>query len=162
MFQYRVTKYDPRNRDEAGHYLHDEWTSYSDIGKSFQGTILTVDDYTRVENAYVEVALAFMLESKSDGLRISCLETRDGYHESGLVLVLGAEVRSDQIKQVCRLCLQDKIWCKLEGDGGRFIHFGWDYYMYLGVPIPCENAQALARQLRLFVEPFESPHHAAG
>lgn len=35
----------------------DEWTAASDIGRSFGGVILTAEEYRRVEDAYVAVAL---------------------------------------------------------------------------------------------------------
>ena len=33
---FSITKYNPIYRNEFGHYQHDEWTSISDIGKSFE------------------------------------------------------------------------------------------------------------------------------
>jgi len=33
MFKYRVTKYDPRKRDNEGRYLAEEWTRYSQVGQ---------------------------------------------------------------------------------------------------------------------------------
>jgi hypothetical protein len=50
MFEYRVTKYDPAHRAASGAY-RDEWTSFSDIGRSFGGVILTVEQYQRIEDA---------------------------------------------------------------------------------------------------------------
>ncbi|SDW87482.1 hypothetical protein SAMN05444487_10773 [Marininema mesophilum] len=29
---WRVKKYNPANRNKAGHYLKNEWTSFSEIG----------------------------------------------------------------------------------------------------------------------------------
>jgi hypothetical protein len=50
MNYVRITKYDPQNRDANGHYtLVDEWTSISDVGKSFQGKILTMEQYLAIE-----------------------------------------------------------------------------------------------------------------
>lgn len=42
---------------------------------------------------------------------------------------------------------------------GGFVHFGYDYYMYVGVETPCPQAQRLAAQLGLFVEEMRSPYH---
>ncbi len=41
MHQYRITKYDPSNRDSDGFYTVDEWTECSDIGTAFEGSVLT-------------------------------------------------------------------------------------------------------------------------
>ena len=54
--------------------------------------------------------------------------------------------------------LREELWCRLEGDRG-FVHFGFDYYMYVGVASACPEAQRLAAQLGLFVEEMRSPYH---
>ena len=46
MTEYRITKYDPANRIN-GVYMADEWTSFSDIGKVFNGTLLSQDTYLK-------------------------------------------------------------------------------------------------------------------
>ena len=53
----RITKYDPKNRDHNGWYIRDEWTDYSDIGKSLEGKALTRDEYLQVESAYISSVL---------------------------------------------------------------------------------------------------------
>jgi hypothetical protein len=53
VFEHRVSKYDPCLRDQS----RPEWTSVSDIGRSFAGAVLTQEEYRRVEDA----ALAFFL-----------------------------------------------------------------------------------------------------
>ncbi len=47
------------NRDAAGRFLGDTWTSVHDIGRTYRQAVLTVAEYMRVESAYIEVALAF-------------------------------------------------------------------------------------------------------
>jgi hypothetical protein len=55
---------------------------------------------------------------------------------SAVVLVLdlkqGAVLGLGDIERICRLNLREALWCKLEDEGGQFVHFGWDYYMYIG------------------------------
>ena len=60
MLQWRVTKYDPARRNAKGHYPLDEWTSVSEIGKTFAGTTLTLESYLAVESAHVDVMLDFL------------------------------------------------------------------------------------------------------
>ena len=62
-----------------------------------------------------------------------------------------------EIGEVVRRVLREEFWCRLEG-AGAFIHVGYDYYMYVGIPQACPSAEALASQLGLFVEPFRSPY----
>jgi len=47
--------------------------------------------------------------------------------------------------------------CRLEG-ADAFVHVGWDYYMYVGVPRPCPAACRQANDLGLYVEDFASPY----
>ena len=54
MLFYRVTKYDPKNRSSRGIYTVNEWTSYCDIGKIFDGKKLTFEEYREIEDRYIE------------------------------------------------------------------------------------------------------------
>ncbi|HEY8749470.1 MAG TPA: hypothetical protein VIM11_15910 [Tepidisphaeraceae bacterium] len=159
MFEYRVTKYDPKKRDGTGAFIADDWTSQTQIGQTFGSVVLTAAQYHSTEDAYVKAALAFLRESAGESLRVVHLENHDRHEESGLALRQGVILHPPEIDRVCRLNLRGTIWCKLEDDAGRFIHFGYDYYMYVGVPTPCQGSKALARDLNLFVEEFRSPYH---
>jgi hypothetical protein len=154
VFEYRVTKYDPANRDAQGAYTREEWTAVSDIGHAFAGVVLTEPEYQRVEDAYVVAALAFLRESGVRSLIIAGLEN---HAESPLPYSDGAVLSLSEAATVIRQVLREKCWCRLE-EAGAFLHIGYDYYMYVGVACPCPNAETLARQLGLFVEPFQSPY----
>jgi hypothetical protein len=54
--------------------------------------------------------------------------------------------------------LRSLIWCKLEEPGRFFIHFGHDYYMYIGSESPSPASIDYAGQICLFVEPMTSPY----
>lgn len=45
MNKYRVTKYDPKNRNKEGHYMYDHWTELGDVGKTLEGELVTPDAY---------------------------------------------------------------------------------------------------------------------
>jgi hypothetical protein len=62
----------------------------------------------------------------------------------------------DRISEIIRRILREEFWCRLEGSDS-FLHFGWDYYMYIGVPHPCPTARARAAGLGLYVEEIASP-----
>ena len=156
MFQYRVTKYNPAHRDADGTYRRDEWSSVSDIGRIFDGAPLTETEYLRVESAYITVALEFLRESKVTSLVVSGLEN---YGEAALPFDEGTRLSIEQAGAMLGALLQEQFWCKLEG-ASSFIHVGYDYYMYLGVPAACPKAAELAVSLGLFVEPFQSPYSA--
>jgi hypothetical protein len=152
--EYRVTKYNPAFRDQSGAYTKVEWTLFRQIGQTFSGVLLTSDEYERVEETYIQAALSFLRESGLLSMRIAGLENPrkqllDFQNDSVLPL--------DRIGEIIRRILREEFWCRLEGSDS-FIHFGWDYYMYIGVPHPCPTARARAAELGLYVEEFASPY----
>jgi hypothetical protein len=154
VFEFRVTKYDPAHRDRCGAYTRDEWISAGDIGRAFGGVVLTEAEYRRVEDAYVAAAVAFQREAGVPGLAVAGLENYAGVP---LPFAEGSLLELSEVGEVVRRVLQTEFWCRMEA-ARAFIHVGYDYYMYLGVPCRCPKAEALARSLGLFVEPFRSPY----
>ena len=66
-------------------------------------------------------------------------------------------VVSDQdLDKVVRMTLREVIWCKMIGDNGVYLHFGYDYYMYIGSNI--EAASLGAPPQGMFYEEMESPY----
>lgn len=143
MSGYRVTKYDPALRRADGAYGRDEWTSVSDVGSSHDGETLTCARYLAVEDAYVDSVHRFMQVVKVMCMRVVDLEI------TGEVAALpeplvdeasarlhrvsdGQQVAGEQLDWVVRLALRELLWCRLEGERGFYVHFGYDYYMYIG------------------------------
>ncbi|UTE72069.1 hypothetical protein M1I95_17665 [Rossellomorea marisflavi] len=167
--QWRVTKYNPTFRDEHGYYtLIEEWTSPSDIGETFDGNELTLDDYLRVEEAYINSAIAFMEESGIQSVRVLGLEgsiteeDRASFlYESefeGVVLKEDSLVDLDALHLIMKMVLRDFIWCQLYDGDQFFIHFGTDYYMYVGSHVNCPAAIEWSATHGLFVESEPSPY----
>lgn len=169
MNEYRVTKYNPEFRNDYGHYtgagwnptvrIDDgppftkvEWTMFKEIGGTFSGVVFTREEYDRVEDGYVQVAVTFLRESGESSMRVAGIEKRGRLvdFDNGGVLQLA------RIGEIIRPTLREEIYCRLEGNDS-FIHFGWDFYMYIGVPHPCPGAEARAAELRLYVEECASP-----
>jgi|SRR5690348_11422367 len=155
MEEYRVTKYDPALRGPNGEFQGDDWISFNQIGKSFHGIVLTAQEYKRVEDAYIKVALAFLSEGGIKALKVAGLENARQHP-----LAFGEEsvLTLEQLPDVIEPILREDFWCRLEAENG-FLHFGWDYYMYIGVPRPCRGAEQIASELGLYVEEFVSPCH---
>ncbi len=163
-FEYRVTKYDisyrrlaglnANNEFSTGIYTRNEWTSVSDIGRSFDGVILTPDEYQRVEDAYVAVAISFLKESRLSAVTVDGLENSEF---CPIPLEEGMTIDIRNLPEVVRLILQEKVWCRLISQK-TFLHFGYDYYMFVGVSLECPKSKQLARNLGLFVESFKSPY----
>jgi hypothetical protein len=154
MIEYRITKYDPALRDARGAYIPDEWTSVTDIGRAFGGVVLNADECRTVEDAYVNSATAFLREGGLNSLTVEGLENHKGLEiEIGEGSVFALERIGDLIRKI----LREEIWCRLECPEG-FAHFGWDYFMYIGVPQRCPEAEHLAEWLGLYAEDFASPY----
>jgi hypothetical protein len=170
MHQWRVTKYDPSRRDATGAYDGDDWTSAEDIGTTFSARRLTVEEYLETESRYVAAALAFAEESSVSSLVVSELERGTEKRQLSAELMTmrdeGPELREGQriegrdLERAIRLNLRSELWCKLEDPGRFFLHFGWDFYMYVGSWFDCVRAVRFSEQQRLFVEPMESPYDA--
>jgi hypothetical protein len=115
---------------------------------------LTESNYLAVERAYVDAAIAFMKEAEISSLRVAGLENRKASKaapEDGCLLTL------ESVRQVLKGLLREEFWCNLEANSS-FIHVGWDYYMYVGVPSRCEAAERIASYMGLFPERFNSPY----
>jgi len=167
MYYWRVTKYNPQYRDEKGRYLIDEWTSYSDIGKAFSGKILTTNMYIEVENSYIDVVISAMKEMGLKSFKIIGLEWGQydemsrGQNEAYKVLSgklrEGCNISIDEVRMALCLILREEIWAKLISDN-LFIHFGYDYYMYIGSQERLILTRRIAQKHRLFMEKMKFPH----
>ncbi|WP_307783336.1 hypothetical protein [Streptomyces sp. MBT53] len=134
-YVYRVTKYDPADRDQHG---------------SYTGAELSVSDHGPVEAAYLHAVAAFAedtgvdklairepqlggfahfgLEPPIDGYGLAELFPAGpaGFHDGALVpMAVGQEL--------VRAMLRDNgAWCRLEAEGAFTVHVGWDQYLYIG------------------------------
>ncbi|RKE23340.1 RNA-binding protein [Streptomyces sp. TLI_171] len=163
-YVYRVTKYDPADRNEHGHYT---------------GPEDPVSDHGPVEAAYLAAVGAFAaasgvreLELREPQLPAATVHfglepVIDGFGLDGLLpggaagLYDGVRVPLAVGQELVRAMLRDHgVWCRLE-DGERFfVHIGWDQYLYVGSHLPCEEAVARTAALGLFPERIDaSPYH---
>ena len=150
---YRISKYDPIYRNEAGIYQREDWTSFSDIGRVFNGVKLTAEEYKRVENKYLSVVLDVlslynvselnirMTEMRSDVGEIKAylhnkgfsLSERDQYIINNITSI--SKISQKDFLDLFRLVLRECFWCVLEACKKIVIEFGYDFYLY----IYCEN-----------------------
>ncbi|MPY54951.1 S1 RNA-binding domain-containing protein [Streptomyces acidicola] len=164
-YVYQVTKYDPAERDQHGHYA---------------GAEPAINDHGPVEATYLQAVAAFAedtgvdrlairepqiggfahfgLEPPVDGYGLAGLFPAGlaGFHDGALVpIAVGLEL--------VRAMLRDNgAWCRLEAEGAFAVHVGWDQYLYIGSSHPCETALARTRALGLFPERLDaSPYDFA-
>lgn len=172
MLSWRITKYNPSFREYNDVYNLNEWTSFGDVGKSFDGKILTIDEYLSVENAYVNAVLAFMEDLKITSLKVKEVEKHSKYIKLNKTSIVypndminlfsdvydNCTIEIDKVENLCRLVLREHMWCKLEMSSLMFVHFGYDYYMYIGSARECNNAIEKVIKSGLFVENYQSPY----
>ena len=150
--EYRITKYNPTNRIN-GVYMADEWTSFSDIGKAFGGTILSQDEYLKTEKAYIDCCIELIEKAKITKL---CIMQAEYYTEN--VRFSSCISNTHEIRQVITACLREQCWLKLISKD-FFIHFGYDYCMYIGSVLPSERVVEIATQHGLYCEQCPSPYN---
>ena len=149
--QYRVTKYDPKNRVN-GVYTKDEWISMYDVGKTYNGELFTFAEYLKIEGAYLDV-----IDIVMDELNIGSVEIKAG--ERIFSALNNSTLNSrEEILMVARGALRGDFWCKIESKD-FFVHFGYDYYMYIGADIEEKKMHEIAEKNGLFAELInESPY----
>ncbi len=165
---WRITKYDPEKRNSQGWFLEDTWISYGEIGESYQGKILTYDEYIRVENLYINAIVEFMKCLDISHLQIQGLENHGSVNEDPSIdqeervfvntLQENDLLSLEQIKTASKLILRNYFWCQLISKHKMFVHFGYDYYMYIGSRSECKDTLQKIKNSGLFVEDFESPY----
>ncbi len=77
MAEYSISKYRPDLYDEKGCYRRNEWTSFGDIGRTFDDGILSEDEYLSIEQRYIDVAVILARLSGCSYLIINHLEGKN-------------------------------------------------------------------------------------
>ena len=156
-YQYRVTKYDPSQRNSNGNFMKNEWTSHSDVGRIFDDVMLSESVYLDVEATYLFSVEAFLREAKIETLQLRGLENSRGRVLPEFIQPQ-AMLTIPQCVEFSRIALREIAWGKLVSPGRAYVHFGYDYYMYFGLPSKCPNAISAVQNRGLFVELCRSPY----
>lgn len=171
MYRYRITKYNPMHRNEEGLYiLKEDWTSISEIGKKFDGIELTVKQYKKTENAYVDSIRLIMQYIGIKYMLIKNIEPWSTEHFNKSINKYSACYNNELIElrkkikneskldiekttNFCRLCLREEIWARIVYPRRLKIYFGHDYYMYIHSSVSLEKIIPQIEALGLFVDP---------
>lgn len=144
--RFSITKYDPRFRNELGHYQKEDWTSVSDIGEIYDNSVLTYEKYLQIEMQYIRAVFLCLdfFESKSVKIthiyKLNNLKKSVRYNEYFLYNQLNHFHLDDRIKDrfaieiLLKLRLREYIGeldLLIDGKSRTEILFGFDYYMYL-------------------------------
>ncbi|MGC5019973.1 hypothetical protein [Micromonospora sp. DT47] len=162
-YVYQLTKYDPADRDERGHYIGSEDTD-SDRGPveaAYLAAVAAFAEDSQISRLAIrepEAAVRVGLDGDGRDSRLAVLFGPDlsGYHD-------GAQVPVAVGLELVRLMLRGGPgWCRLEAEEDFFVHVGWDQYVYIGSTDPCERAVAHAHRHRLFAKRIaQSPYDPA-
>ena len=64
---------------------------------------------------------------------------------------IGKAVAVQEVRKLAKLTLRNAIWCKLGYKNQFFIHFQYDYYMYIGASEECVKAKEIVKETGLFM-----------
>ncbi|WP_193768782.1 DUF7683 domain-containing protein [Lysinibacillus tabacifolii] len=170
-YQWRITKYNPDFRNNEGHYTKKlEWTSPAHIGKTINGETFTLEKYLKVETAYINTIMKFLEVNHIKSLTMinmtyidvdsNCALYNQLYDEKldNFQLKDDQEVSIDQIPLISKMVLRGFIYCHFI-TLDFFVHFGDDYYMFIGTNNYQEEPLQFARENNLFVEEMVSPFY---
>lgn len=151
---YRVSKYDPSNRDHLGRYQGDEWTSFSDIVKNEAKYGKCIVEYYKIENSYIDTIIDMLSHNKNRFLRIRAYEC----YSDDVTWKNHQKLSITSVIHFARDCLREKCWGKMYGKRIE-IHFGYDYYMYIGVCQRNTYVEEIVKKHNLYVECIKSPYN---
>ena len=141
-----IIKYDPQNRDEKGIYTKDEWTSHSDIGKIYNGSLFSQEDYEKTESQYIQAFFEILSYFHSSNVYVKHIfkiskfidfkRSKDTFLYDTYMSVQIGDVLSDPIviSKLIQLRLREYIGeleLTIPSAIRSEIIFGFDYYMYL-------------------------------
>ena len=167
MNYFRITKYNPKYRDDNGAYTLNDWTSIYDIGNYYNGMKLTNEKYQEIENLYVNAIILTINYLEILSMKIINLEVRD-YDDNGLPfdeemyntfksITDCDSISIENIGNLVKMILRENLWGKIVCDDLE-IHFGYDYYMYFCVKEDISEKINEIEKMGLFVENIKSPH----
>jgi hypothetical protein len=109
---WRLSRYEPALRARDSRW--ESWTSYSDVGKEFNGITLTFEEYLRVENLYIDAVTRFAMDAAADVFRVVYI----GHQQTGFGLSAGQRLLLSDLAPVVRGNLRETLDCALEGVEG--------------------------------------------
>lgn len=167
---YSISKYRPQFYNAKGWYTHNEWTSISDIGKSFDDGVLTTNEYLETEQHYIDTAIELARQSGCSYLTIDYLEGRtediiqnvenERYSldcnllKSAQTIRKGLQIPISACADYLRLCLRECCYAIFTNHLHSFhIKFGYDYYMYIHTVLPKAQVEDVVSSNQLYFRP---------
>lgn len=160
---HSISKYPPDNYSREGVYLVDDWTSFYDIGKVFNGRLLTESEYLKYEDIYVNTIVEIASVSGISCFTIGYMERGDNNdQEQNLspemrdVLSKSAQGKRLNLRQTAlflRLLLRDVCWGVLVNEKHKTqIETGYDYYVNIHSELTPEILSAIVHGHGLYFD----------
>lgn len=166
MMHYRISKYNPKFRDEDGLYTRKEWTSISDIGESFDGSEVTIHEYLEIENRYLKainiildylkIKYLYVMELEKQG-NIIDEENKKGLSINDINIINsikeGQELNIEEINSVIKATLREIFWCGLYSKTTHIIiKPGYDFYIHIICPKLPSSIIEQINKLELYID----------
>ena len=173
--EHEIVKYNSIFYNADGAYCRDEWTSVSDIGKNFNGKVLTAEEYLMVEGCYIDAACDIIQISDSDKLIIEYIEKDEKWieqqmksskiptHDLSLLPIIkklnqGCELNISEFRVAAQLCLREYVYIVFcDTNHSLKIDLGYDYYMYIKCLLNEKVLQSIVARYNLFLNPRRMP-----
>lgn len=175
MYSYRVTKYNPDDRNYDGYYEKNEWTCPSEIGERFDNVTFKESDYFNIERLYIAAVIDIMKLNGIDHLRI--IDLSDAFKKEKLVEKASQWLVSDEITEielfedkrldfseievVIKMVLRGFIDCRLEINEKISVYFGWDFYMHVICESELYELMGKFYKLGIYIEDEEPSYDMA-
>lgn len=169
---YSISKYRPQFYDQQSCYTRNEWISISDIGKSFDDGVLTVNEYLETEQHYIDTAIELACLSGCSYLRIDYLEgkTKDivqwaekyseryslnfNLSKPAKKIRQGLKIPVSACADYLRLCLRECCFAIFSNHLHNFhIQFLYDYYMIIHTGLPKSQIEKVVATNNLYFRP---------
>jgi len=148
---HEIVKYEPKYYDEKGVYQKDEWTSFDDVGKVYEGKIVTMEEYLDIENRFISITRTVLETAGCTYISLGYIygkRDRKGLRE-------GMRIRVQDIAPFLRLALRGKVYLVfINRSKGVQFDFSEDVlYMHLFCRIPTEKLREIVESRGLFLNP---------
>ena len=164
-YSCEIVKYQPQYYKDRV-YTKNEWVSVSDIGRCFDGEVLTKEEYLRVESAYIDTVKELFEVSGVKFLTIVDPITFNVRREKAFnkenkamyqivsSLKEGKRIATCKIDTVLKACLRELFWCALVNETKKVqVDVGYDYYLHFYSRLPEETISKIARCHGLYCNP---------
>jgi hypothetical protein len=164
-YSCEIVKYQPQYYKNRV-YTKNEWISVSDIGRSFDGVVLTKEEYLRIESAYVDTVKELLEVS---GVKFLTIVNPDTFYlrrekafnkENKAIYQIvsslkeGQRITASKIDTVLKACLRELFWCALVNETKKVqVDVGYDYYLHFYSRLPEKTISEIARNHGLYCNP---------